>query len=365
MATKPSTELASATTPTALDPARLDEAAQQAARELIAEGESRNTRVSYDAGLRYWHRWYALRFGHALNLPVAPATVVHFVLDHALRRNEDDALVHELPPEVDAALVQSGAKAAKGPLSMATIVHRVSVMSKLHEISRLPNPCKDPGVREVLAKARRAHAKRGELSRGKDALTREPMEAILATCNESVIGKRDRALLLFAFSSGGRRRSEVVAATMETVRANLDGTYTFELRHSKTNQAGNRGTDDFKPVSGRAAQALAAWLEVAKITEGPIFRHVRRGGAVAGPLTARAVRSIVIKRCALAGLPKRFSAHSLRSGFITEAGRQNIPTADVMALSGHRDPATVARYQRAGALHTHMAATLLDTQSEQ
>jgi hypothetical protein len=34
---------------------------------------------------------------------------------------------------------------------------------------------------------------------------------MLATCTDGLIGIRDRALLTFAFSSGGRRRSEVTA----------------------------------------------------------------------------------------------------------------------------------------------------------
>jgi hypothetical protein len=32
---------------------------------------------------------------------------------------------------------------------------------------------------------------------------------MVATCTDGLLGLRDRALLLFAFSSGGRRRSEV------------------------------------------------------------------------------------------------------------------------------------------------------------
>src|SRR6266702_5772787 len=49
----------------------------------------------------------------------------------------------------------------------------------------------------------------------KPALTKAPLEAMLATCTDGLIGLRDRALLLFAFASGGRRRSEVSAAVVE------------------------------------------------------------------------------------------------------------------------------------------------------
>jgi hypothetical protein len=43
---------------------------------------------------------------------------------------------------------------------------------------------------------------------------------------------------------------------------------------------------------------------------------------------------IVKRRAQLAGLEGDFGAHSLRSGFVTEAGRQNIPLGDTMAMTG-------------------------------
>jgi hypothetical protein len=45
-----------------------------------------------------------------------------------------------------------------------------------------------------------------------------------------------------------------------------------------------------------------------------------------------------------------FGAHSLRSGFVTEAGRQNIPLGDTMAMTGHRSIQTVMRYFQTGAI---------------
>jgi len=53
------------------------------------------------------------------------------------------------------------------------------------------------------------------------------------------------------------------------------------------------------------------------------------------------VREMGKKRSALAGLEGGFSAHSLRSGFVTEAGTQNVSLADTMALTGHTNVSTV------------------------
>jgi integrase len=113
-----------------------------------------------------------------------------------------------------------------------------------------------------------------------------------------------------------------------------------------------------KPIAGVAAEALAAWLLASGITEGAIFRRVR-GSRVAEPLEPQAVRYIVRRRARLAGLQGDFSAHSLRSGFMTEAGRQNVPLAEAMALTGHRSVQTALRYFQTGAVQQTRAANLL------
>jgi integrase len=68
---------------------------------------------------------------------------------------------------------------------------------------------------------------------------------------------------------------------------------------------------------------------------------------------------IVKRRAQLAGLEGDFGAHSLRSGFVTEAGRQNVPLGDTMAMTGHRLIQTVMRYFQTGAIGQTRAARLL------
>lgn len=60
--------------------------------------------------------------------------------------------------------------------------------------------------------------KRGERPRKKTAITLAELEAMLATCDDSLEGLRDRALLCFGFASGGRRRGEVAAADLRDLR---------------------------------------------------------------------------------------------------------------------------------------------------
>ncbi len=256
-------------------------------------------------------------------------------------------------------LVQAGYKGKLGALAHNTLVHRIAVLSKAHQLRELKNPCHDPKVRELLSRTRKAYAKRGTLPQKKDALTKDPLQAILATCDASLRGQRDRALLLFAWASGGRRRSEVAGADMQFLKRIPEG-FVYTLAYSKTNQSGVDQPENSKPVLGMAAEALQAWLETSGITEGRIFRRVRKGGHLGEALSPAAVRAIVKGRCALAGIEGDFSAHSLRSGFVTEAGRQNVPLAETMAMTGHHSVATVLGYFRTEESLSSGAARLLE-----
>ncbi len=330
----------------ALLPTVISEVTQHAVDELLREGSSQNTLASYRSALKYWAAWFGMRYGLPVTLPLPPAAVLQFIVDHAARMT-DHSLRHELPPAIDQALVDSGFKGKPGPMALNTLMHRISVLSQAHRLRKLPNPVLDIKVAELLARTRRAYAKRGERPQRKDALTVDPLQALLATCDNSLRGVRDRALLLFAWSTGGRRRSEVALADIRFLKPAGAGAYEYELFHSKTNQSGTQRQDNFKPVVGEAAEALNAWLRAAQITEGKIFRRIRKGGHIGDSLTAAAVRQVVLDRCALAGVNGDFSAHSLRSGFVTEAGRQGASIVDTMGMTGHRSVAGISPYFRA------------------
>lgn len=341
----------------------LDPLAKAAAAELAAEGDSANTLASYRSALRYWSGWFHLRFGGTIALPVHDDVVIQFIVDHATRI-QAGGLVSELPADVDALLVANKLKARPGPPALATILHRISVLSKAHSMTGQPNPCVQPVVRELLTKTRRAYAKRGTGTGRKDAITRDPLKLMLATCDESLQGIRDKALLLFAWSSGGRRRSEVAHATVENVHREQPGRFAYNLSWSKTNQTGGIRPENYKPIIGVAGLALEDWLSKSGIKEGALFRRVRRGGHLAEGLSDSAVRRIVIRRAALAGLRGDFSAHSLRSGFVTEAGLQKTAMSDAMAMTGHASAAMFLSYYRAAELASSESANLMGDPDE-
>lgn len=326
-----------------LDPDALSSESITAVRELLKQGSSVNTERSYRGDALYWQEWALARYGRPIEPPVTPAVVVQFIVDHALREDENGVLVYGMPESVEQRLIATGRKRSAGAPSLATLMHRLAVLSVQHTLRGLENPVSRGEVRELIAKVKRAYAKRGAQPQRRPALTLEPLEAMLATCDDSLVGLRDRALLLFAFASGGRRRSEVAGASMENL-SRVGDVYVYNLAVSKTNQAGEQLPTNQKPIAGRAAAALEAWLVASGVLSGAIFRRLRRGGHVGGPLAPASVNEIVKGRARAAGLPDGYTAHSLRHGFVSEAMRQRVPLPEAMAMSGHSSMKVFAGY---------------------
>jgi integrase len=340
-----------------LDPGALSAASLRAAAELVAEGTPANTARSYASALRYWAAWlqgrYALPLGDA---PLPSPVVAQFVLDHLPRRTKA-GLQHELPPALDAALVAARAKGKPGPLTFNTVAHRLAVLGQWHALRGWPNPVKDAAVVTLVKKARAAQVRRGVTVRKKTAAVREPLEAMLATCTDGLRGVRDRALLLLAWSGGGRRRSEVVGLQVTDLRQVDAQTWVYTLGVTKTNTS---GVAREKPLQGPVVVAIEAWLVASQLTVGPLFRRLHRGGTVGrAALSDDHVARIVQRRAQLAGIKGDWAAHSLRSGFVTEAGRQGVPLGEVMAMTEHRSVGTVMGYFQTGTLLTSRASDLL------
>ena len=160
-------------------PIQLAQQATDAVRELLAEAAAANTTRSYASALRYWAGWHAARYGIELALPVSEAVVLQFVVDHVVRRAVDGELAWELPLTVDQTLVAAGLKAKLGPWTLATVRHRVAVLSTAHRLKQVPNPCEQAAIRTVLSRAARAAVKRGVRPRKKTAITLAELEAML------------------------------------------------------------------------------------------------------------------------------------------------------------------------------------------
>ena len=79
-----------------------------------------------------------------------------------------------------------------------------------------------------------------------------------------------------------------------------------------------------------------------------------------GGLDPQSVRDIVQKRCLQAGLAGKFSAHSLRSGFVTGAGRRQVNMSEAMRMTGHNNVETFMGYHRSGDVLGSSVARMLE-----
>lgn len=315
-------------------------------REILTEGTAENTRKAYQGDIEYFFAWAQVALGYDMGFPVPYPVVIRFITDH----------LKGMDQLTEKALISAGTKRKQGPHNLSTICRRIASLSAAHEAQKMVNPCRTKEVSTLLSKARRGATKRGETPNKKKALTRDLLELLITTCDDSMTGIRDKALLLFAFASGGRRRSEVASARAIDLTPVVGG-YIYHLRHSKTDQEGT-GTD--LPILGRAALALDEWLKVSGIKDGLLFRGISKRGEILGGFSDKTVARIVKKRAALAGLdPSVFGGHSLRSGFITEAGRQGKSLGDTMALSGHKTVRVALGYHQAGNAINNPAARLM------
>lgn len=91
-----------------------------------------------------------------------------------------------------------------------------------------------------------------------------------------------------------------------------------------------------------------------------------KGGKVGtAALSSDQVARIVQCRAKLAGLEGDWAARTLRSGIVTEAGRQGVPLGSVTAMTERRSVATMIGYFQAGSLLNSLAANLLTQDSQE
>lgn len=264
-----------------------------------------------------------------------------------------------LPASSESCALFLSAMAERG-LKVATIEQAMAAIAKAHRAADLPSP-RTEAVRAVLGGIRRTL---GIAQKQAAPATAVDLRAMVAALPDTMIGKRDAALLLVGFA-GAFRRSELAALTRADVRTTENGLEVF-LRRSKTDQEG-AGRTVALPYAGTPSlcpvRRLQAWLDVSGITEGPLFRYVNRHGAV-GPaaLSGQAVSEAIRRAARRAGLDaEAFSGHSLRAGFVTQAMLARKADRDIMKQTGHKSLSMLLRYdRRADMWRDNAAAGLLD-----
>lgn len=282
----------------------------------IEQGTAKSTRRAYDRDIQYFWSWLEEHLSITKHsYPVTPEVVIQFCLYH---------LSEDSPRR----------------LKVSTLRRYLASVSVGHKEAGFASPTNNDQVKLLLKRAKSARVERPQQ---KAAITRDILDKMLSTCDNTLIGVRDRALLLLGFCSGGRRRSEIANLTTNDIIKTKDG-YLITLAKSKTDQE----ADGFSvPISGDAALSLKQWLLKSGIRDGNIFRGIKSDLTLYPAITGTSVYKIVKKRIKLIGLDEKlFGAHSLRAGFITESVNNGKTIYEAMQYSGHRDPETAQSYIR-------------------
>jgi site-specific recombinase XerD len=233
---------------------------------------------------------------------------------------------------------------ACGGLSVSSIGRRLAGIAYAHKLAKEPNPTAAEDVKVILAGIRRTV---GCAPKRKAAATADRVRAMLDACPDTMLGKRDRALLALGFA-GAFRRSELVALRLEDVTECADG-FRVLIRRSKTDQIGE-GHEIVIPrgLKIRPVEAVQAWLQAAGISDGLLLRAVHRGGYVRSWGLRGHDVALIVKRYALAaGLdPAEFSGHSLRAGFATSAAETGASILKIMETTRHKSVDVLAAYVR-------------------
>lgn len=264
-----------------------------------------------------------------------------------------------LPAAPEAVAAYLGTLADRGR-AVSTIRQTVAAIRWLHDWNGHPSPTSTKAVRSTVSGIAREMGSAPQAQ--KAALTADRLRVVLSHVRgDDPKSVRDRAILLFGFA-GAFRRSELVALDVADLEERDSGLL-VRIRRSKSDQEG-RG-QEVAVLTGDdpmtcPIRALRAWLDLAGITEGRLFRSVTKGGRFGETLSARTVANVVKAAAALAGIEGDFSGHSLRAGLVTSAAQGGQRAESIAAHTRHKSIAMVQRYTRREDLFRgHAAAGLL------
>ena len=252
-------------------------------------------------------------------------------------------------------LASQPSKASGKVLSIGTLMlYRSGINRKYVEAGKV-SPTNHTRVKQVIKGLSRI---RGEKPRQVKAVREYDIIRMLKSCEEKkLIGIRDAAIIALGFA-GALRRSEICSLRVEDLEISPFEEYEgngypsrmfLHIRKSKTDQE-SKG-QKIAIIDGKLINPigrLQAWLSAAKITQGPLFQTMRRGGKLMGsPMHHSDIPRILKHYAEKIGLdPREIAGHSLRSGFVTSAAANHARLDKIMEVTRHTNTSTVMKYIR-------------------
>lgn len=200
---------------------------------------------------------------------------------------------------------------SNGKLKSASIRIAIASISAMHRLNEYHDPTNHTNVKIEL---RRMHRKLGRGSKQASGINLETLNYMLEYTDRSLIGLRDRALLLTAYD-GLCRRSELVELGVEDISRGIDNLIKIKLRRSKTDQD---GIGRWIKLKTKTQLAIIDWLDTSDIKTGKLFRGINKGNHLSDGLDASQINRIYKKLASRCEMPcemiKNISGHSLRVG---------------------------------------------------
>ena len=235
---------------------------------------------------------------------------------------------------------------------VSTLKRRLASISVIHKIKGHYIDIKHPLIIENLMGIQR---KKGVFQKSKNPILINELKEIIKVIDNSeknILKKlRNKALILIGFS-GGFRRSELVNIDFEDLEFTKEGVKIF-IKRSKTDQSGEgmiKAIPYFKEKNFCPVTYLKNWIEICKMNKGFIFN-----------ISDKMVAILIKKYLLAAGFdPKKYSGHSLRSGFATTAASSGADEKSIMTMTGHKTTQMVRRYIKESNLFKNNALNKID-----
>lgn len=231
---------------------------------------------------------------------------------------------------------------------MSTLKRRLVSIGVIHKLKGHYLDTKHPAIIENIMGIKR---RKGSIQKTKKPILIKSLKLIIDAIdkqNKQEIKKfRDRSIILIGFS-GGFRRNEIVSLDSDDLDFVPEG-LKINIKKSKTDQFGEGFTKAlpyFDSSKYCPVVSLKTWLDISKITSGPVFRRFVKGSKLSeNRLTDQTVAILIKEYLNLAGIDsKHYSGHSLRSGFATSAAESGAEERNIMAMTGHKSTEMVRRY---------------------
>ncbi len=225
-------------------------------------------------------------------------------------------------------------------ISKATRQRQLSALRKLAEMLSIldyANPARNAAYMS-LKKLKVGYMEGNGVERDRHALSPAQADKVLRVWDGNrKVDRRNRAIVALLFMTG-LRRSEVTALKWSDI--NLDDAI-LKVRHGK----GDVERD--AAIAGETAlAALRDWQTVLGADRMYVFPSLLKGDKIGTdePTDDQTVYRVV--KATEKQSSVKFSPHTARRTFITEALTNHTPLADVQAQAGHKQEATTLRYAR-------------------